>query len=231
MILNIQILFQRAELLESLAKFQPSAQELAMMTTLTAVQTKGIKRSIAENDSIKLADETGEKQGDGVGGNKKKQRWKEKEEQSNTETQPDNVNVIGLEVIEESSDSEQEESEEEEVSDDEASQETALKNAEIQEITSTNTETDAPVAVTQEKTEVTPMPKRESKPATFVPVHRTAEVQAARMKLPILAEEQAIVEAINENPVVILAGETGSGKTTQVNTVTFSLTVSMIYSF
>ena len=230
MILNIQILFQRAELLESLAKFQPSAQELAMMTTLTAVQTKGIKRSIAENDSIKLADETGEKQGDGVGGNKKKQRWKEKEEQSNTETQPENVNVIGLEVIEESSDSEQEESEEEEVSD-EASQETALNDVEVQEITSTNSKTDAPVAVTQEKTEVTPMPKRESKPATFVPVHRTAEVQAARMKLPILAEEQAIVEAINENPVVILAGETGSGKTTQVNTVTFSLTVSMIYSF
>ena len=230
MILNIQILFQRAELLESLAKFQPSAQELAMMTTLTAVQTKGIKRSIAENDSIKLADETGEKQGDGVGGNKKKQRWKEKEEQSNTETQPDNVNVIGLEVIEESSDSEQEESEEEEVSD-EASQETALNDVEVQEITSTNSKTDAPVAVTQEKTEVTPIPKRESKPATFVPVHRTAEVQAARMKLPILAEEQAIVEAINENPVVILAGETGSGKTTQVNTVTFSLTVSMIYSF
>ena len=230
MILNIQILFQRAELLESLAKFQPSAQELAMMTTLTAVQTKGIKRSIAENDSIKLADETGEKQGDGVGGNKKKQRWKEKEEQSNTETQPENVNVIGLEVIEESSDSEQEESEEEEVSD-EASQETALNDVEVQEITSTNSKTDAPVAVTQEKTEVTPMPKRESKPATFVPVHRTAEVQAARIKLPILAEEQAIVEAINENPVVILAGETGSGKTTQVNTVTFSLTVSMIYSF
>ena len=217
-------------MLESLAKFQPSAQELAMMTTLTAVQTKGIKRSIAENDSIKLADETGEKQGDGVGGNKKKQRWKEKEEQSNTETQPENVNVIGLEVIEESSDSEQEESEEEEVSD-EASQETALNDVEVQEITSTNSKTDAPVAVTQEKTEVTPIPKRESKPATFVPVHRTAEVQAARMKLPILAEEQAIVEAINENPVVILAGETGSGKTTQVNTVTFSLTVSMIYSF
>ena len=123
-----------------------------------------------------------------------------------------------------------EESEEEEVSD-EASQETALNDVEVQEITSTNSKTDAPVAVTQEKTEVTPMPKRESKPATFVPVHRTAEVQAARMKLPILAEEQAIVEAINENPVVILAGETGSGKTTQVNTVTFSLTVSMIYSF
>lgn len=38
----------------------------------------------------------------------------------------------------------------------------------------------------------------------------------ARLKLPILAEEQVIMEAINENPVVIICGETGSGKTTQV---------------
>uniref|UniRef100_A0A672UVG8 Activating signal cointegrator 1 complex subunit 3 n=1 Tax=Strigops habroptila TaxID=2489341 RepID=A0A672UVG8_STRHB len=34
--------------------------------------------------------------------------------------------------------------------------------------------------------------------------------------LPILAEEQVIMEAINENPIVIICGETGSGKTTQV---------------
>ena len=36
------------------------------------------------------------------------------------------------------------------------------------------------------------------------------------MKLPILAEEQVVMETINENPVVIICGETGSGKTTQV---------------
>ena len=45
---------------------------------------------------------------------------------------------------------------------------------------------------------------------------RTAEIQAGREKLPILAEEQPIMEAIRENDVVILVGETGSGKTTQV---------------
>lgn len=55
-----------------------------------------------------------------------------------------------------------------------------------------------------------------SKPAVFVSVNRTPEIQEARMKLPVLAEEQAIMEAITENPVVIIAGETGSGKTTQV---------------
>ena len=34
--------------------------------------------------------------------------------------------------------------------------------------------------------------------------------------MPILAEEQVIMETINENPVTVIAGETGSGKTTQL---------------
>lgn len=50
----------------------------------------------------------------------------------------------------------------------------------------------------------------------FVEVNRSKEIQKARFKLPILLEEQQIMEVINENSVVILAGETGSGKTTQV---------------
>uniref|UniRef100_A0A8C3V8R4 Activating signal cointegrator 1 complex subunit 3 n=1 Tax=Catharus ustulatus TaxID=91951 RepID=A0A8C3V8R4_CATUS len=54
------------------------------------------------------------------------------------------------------------------------------------------------------------------KPAVFVPVDRSPEMQEARLKLPILAEEQVVMEAINENPIVIICGETGSGKTTQV---------------
>ena len=36
------------------------------------------------------------------------------------------------------------------------------------------------------------------------------------MKLPICGEEQTIMEAISNNSVVIICGETGSGKTTQV---------------
>lgn len=54
------------------------------------------------------------------------------------------------------------------------------------------------------------------KPAVYVSVERKPSIQKARLKLPILAEEQQIMEKINENPVLILAGETGSGKTTQV---------------
>ncbi|CAB0016610.1 unnamed protein product, partial [Nesidiocoris tenuis] len=54
------------------------------------------------------------------------------------------------------------------------------------------------------------------KPATYVTVDRLKEIQESRLKLPILAEEQAIMETINDNQIVIIAGETGSGKTTQV---------------
>jgi ATP-dependent RNA helicase DHX37/DHR1 len=36
------------------------------------------------------------------------------------------------------------------------------------------------------------------------------------MQLPIIAEEQPIMETIMFNPVVIICGETGSGKTTQI---------------
>ena len=36
------------------------------------------------------------------------------------------------------------------------------------------------------------------------------------MLLPIIGEEQRVMEAIYESSVVVLCGETGSGKTTQV---------------
>ncbi|OQR90741.1 ATP-dependent RNA helicase, partial [Thraustotheca clavata] len=50
----------------------------------------------------------------------------------------------------------------------------------------------------------------------LVPVHRKEDIQLARMQLPVCSSEQEIMEAISLNPVVILCGETGSGKTTQV---------------
>lgn len=54
------------------------------------------------------------------------------------------------------------------------------------------------------------------KPATYIHIERDPEIQAARLKLPILAEEQVIMETISENLVTIIAGSTGSGKTTQI---------------
>ncbi|XP_045432080.1 probable ATP-dependent RNA helicase DHX37 isoform X2 [Pipistrellus kuhlii] len=60
------------------------------------------------------------------------------------------------------------------------------------------------------------LPRPPAKPAVFVPVHRSPEMQEERLRLPILSEEQAIMEAVAEHPIVIVCGETGSGKTTQV---------------
>jgi ATP-dependent RNA helicase DHX37/DHR1 len=47
-------------------------------------------------------------------------------------------------------------------------------------------------------------------------LNRDPRIQAARLNLPVCGMEQEIVEAITLNDVVILCGETGSGKSTQV---------------
>ena len=47
-------------------------------------------------------------------------------------------------------------------------------------------------------------------------VQRDEAIQEKRKDLPIINEEQVIMEAINHNDFVVIAGETGSGKTTQV---------------
>ena len=47
-------------------------------------------------------------------------------------------------------------------------------------------------------------------------VTRPPEIENARLLLPIVTEEQPIMEAVLLNNVVVICGETGSGKTTQV---------------
>ncbi|UZJ56817.1 hypothetical protein CBS101457_006137 [Exobasidium rhododendri] len=49
-----------------------------------------------------------------------------------------------------------------------------------------------------------------------VHIQRSEEVQEARLKLPVLAEEERIIRTVMENMVTVLCGETGSGKTTQL---------------
>lgn len=54
------------------------------------------------------------------------------------------------------------------------------------------------------------------RPERWVPVKRSVALQAARMQLPVCGMEQEIMEAVHDNDTVILCGETGSGKSTQV---------------
>lgn len=51
---------------------------------------------------------------------------------------------------------------------------------------------------------------------TYIQIVRTEEMENQRKELPIVKEEHRIMEAIRGNAVVVLCGETGSGKTTQI---------------
>ncbi|KAK6418342.1 putative ATP-dependent RNA helicase DHR1, partial [Oleoguttula sp. CCFEE 5521] len=55
-----------------------------------------------------------------------------------------------------------------------------------------------------------------ARPEKAITINRATDIQAARLELPVVQEEQKIMEAIHNNPITIICGETGSGKTTQV---------------
>ncbi len=48
-----------------------------------------------------------------------------------------------------------------------------------------------------------------ARPHANVQVERSEEIQAIRSQLPIITEEQVIMEAIHDNLVVLICGETG----------------------
>lgn len=64
--------------------------------------------------------------------------------------------------------------------------------------------------------EVDELRSKPDRKAFSVQVERPKDVQDARTSLPIVAEEQKIMEAIYNNSVVLVWGATGSGKTTQL---------------
>ena len=61
-----------------------------------------------------------------------------------------------------------------------------------------------------------PIDKSMKRDAFFVNVLRDDEIQNVRMQLPVFAEEHRIMEAVNHHDCIVVCGETGSGKTTQV---------------
>ncbi|EHL03787.1 putative ATP-dependent RNA helicase PB1A10.06c [Glarea lozoyensis 74030] len=52
--------------------------------------------------------------------------------------------------------------------------------------------------------------------AFSVSVERSPDIQTVRLQLPVVAEEQKIMEAVHNSNLVVVYGATGSGKTTQV---------------
>ena len=59
------------------------------------------------------------------------------------------------------------------------------------------------------------------RPPRVVEVHRPPEIDALRRDLPVVGMEAEILEAVAASDVVVLCGETGSGKTTQVPQVLY----------
>ncbi|ORZ36165.1 P-loop containing nucleoside triphosphate hydrolase protein [Catenaria anguillulae PL171] len=55
-----------------------------------------------------------------------------------------------------------------------------------------------------------------TKQKVYVIPDRDPAIAEARMNLPVVQEEDRVMETINSNSVTVLCGETGSGKTTQV---------------
>jgi ATP-dependent RNA helicase DHX37/DHR1 len=134
-----------------------------------------------------------------------------------------------------------EESEDEEMDEDAPvlkTRQSAFKSWAVQQINeAAGFESTAGVAVTEQEqvfdpsklparhntTEQEPLPRElqvthgdPNRKAFSVAVNRSEEIQAARIGLPVVGEEQKIMEAIYNNPVVVIWGATGSGKTTQL---------------
>lgn len=61
-----------------------------------------------------------------------------------------------------------------------------------------------------------PINKQMQRQAHFVNIERLEEVQEQRVGLPVYSEEARIMEAVYHHDTLVICGETGSGKTTQV---------------
>ncbi|XP_050302420.1 probable ATP-dependent RNA helicase kurz [Anthonomus grandis grandis] len=210
----------RTSLLESLQKVQASTEELSQLTSIASVQTKGLKRYFQEEsnpEKVKIKKDlpSVEKKINAIKGAKRRKLLQgtsvpDKKVRSN------DPNIVGFESDVSDEDTSEEEQEED------------VQNADVQlnaeppqeEVPEEENKEQKEVILNEEKPEIIEIKdevvKLEKRPAVYVDVIRNEEIQAARMKLPILAEEQQIMEVINENSIIIIAGETGSGKTTQV---------------
>ncbi|XP_059612342.1 probable ATP-dependent RNA helicase kurz [Phlebotomus argentipes] len=217
----------RSTLLDNLLSVQLPADKVNQLVSITAVQTSGIRKFSSAGDKVYSENgQTTSKKPNSIAGSRKRK-------------------VLERSAAEESEDSSEEESEHPKMpcphpdgfyssSESEAETEETRKPAEIEtlhvskdlsftvEDLKENGQIPANEIHSTENSfkvsdvEAPAKPRPPSKPAVYVHVERKPEIQAARLKLPILGEEQIVMEAINENDVVIIAGETGSGKTTQV---------------
>ncbi|XP_046374441.2 probable ATP-dependent RNA helicase DHX37 isoform X2 [Haliotis rufescens] len=202
---------KRAELLQSLKDAQASSEEAKLFSGIAEVYTQKFKNDV----NIETTPQ-GEVKLNTVSGSGRKTKQKkclvEEEELSGNES-VSSVNTSDISTDEEEELTQEDTTNREEDSgngsEKEGVESTVEKKAEVGGKA-------ARVCIGAEGRKDAPAETEDRKPAVHVLLSRQPEVQEARLKLPILSEEQVVMEAINEHPVVIICGETGSGKTTQV---------------
>ncbi|KAL6113767.1 dhx37 [Pungitius sinensis] len=195
---------QRADILIKLAEVQVSESELKMLYTTSKLgtgdklyQTKQLPDEVNNRDcGPKISS---------LSGANRKRKWEVEEEEEEEEAEEDKDGE------DESSNLDEEEEEEHE----EVNKTPEGTTPARQDVKG---EQPAPEQNTQiEKTsDLENVDKTLPQPTVFIPVDRSPKIQEARLKLPVLADEQVIMEAVRENPCIVICGETGSGKTTQV---------------
>ncbi|XP_025031932.1 probable ATP-dependent RNA helicase DHX37 [Python bivittatus] len=189
---------KRAELLKRLSEVQVSEAEMKLLYTTSKLGTG--KRMFQAKRSAQEPSAGWSKKIKSVGGANRKRCRLELEEE---------VEEEGKEEEEESGESEMEEQVEE-----------GLPEASAASETESGKVSHSPLCLPKEpdrsSVQKDTTSKPTSEPVVFIPVDRSSEIQEARLKLPILAEEQVVMEAVRENPIIIVCGETGCGKTTQV---------------
>ncbi|XP_025088958.1 probable ATP-dependent RNA helicase DHX37 isoform X1 [Pomacea canaliculata] len=202
---------KRASLLQSLQSVQATEEELRLFTSISEVHSQRFKSKLLD-----VADPE-DKGTNAIRGSKKKMAV------SNEKIQEE---VEEIDTSDMSTDDEEENEERKQASDEQEGQtlskmdkqfssDTCLSNPSGEKVFAQKTD-HRETNVDKEETKKLIKTETEAKPAVHIPLSRLPEIEEARQKLPILGEEQAVMECINENPTVIICGETGSGKTTQV---------------
>eukprot|EP00090_Calanus_glacialis_P000206 TRINITY_DN10139_c0_g1_i2.p1 TRINITY_DN10139_c0_g1~~TRINITY_DN10139_c0_g1_i2.p1 ORF type:complete len:1165 (-),score=488.14 TRINITY_DN10139_c0_g1_i2:35-3529(-) len=209
----------RADLLVALQSVQ--VDSLAGMESLASVQTKGVKRQLVESrEELVLMQREGDVEGEVM-----KKRKKIKGLAKMAVKVEKRADVVGFDSDSSSEDDEDEDSDEivKEDSDQENTEpieETPCPPVDILiEPLIESPPSPTPIKPTDRDTEeLPPLAPTSHKPdhLKYVQVNRSEEIELSRSKLPIIAEEQLIMETINSQGVVVLSGETGSGKTTQL---------------
>ena len=193
---------KRGELLERLSKLQVPTSELEQYKSIAHLGTNHSHKSLA-----KLPDKQFTGKINTVKGSKRKSKNNEDEEK-------EEINEVEEESEEVSTDEEDEEMKTEENASEDKTE--VNQKEDDQKPNEDHVRKRAREDSEDEESEVTKKPKLLGPKLKFVEVQRKEEIQNGRLELPILSEEGNILEAVNNNDVILICGETGSGKTTQV---------------